>query len=184
MWTFGFFLSLLRNTGPVDGSFAQSYATVFFHLCKTCYDSESPIFLTLKFYCWAWARLLLFLFCAETSAVHLRKKTQAFPIHAVFTCQICAITFAFDMRCLLQATHIGRGEKKKKKKWVHNRKIEEAKQVLMAKGLKAEEQGWARRRRAASCHPSCRGASGSFVRGLCVCVLKLRYGSCRPSTSL
>lgn len=51
------------------------------------------------------------------------------------------------------------------------------------KGLKAEKVR-AQRRRAAPCHPSCRGASSSFPRGLCACVLKLRYGSCRPSTVL
>lgn len=83
------------------------------------------------------------------------------------------------MRCLLQATHIRGAEKVGSQQ-----KTEEAKQVLMERGLKVEEQGRAQRWRAASCHPSCRGASGSFVRGLYVCVLKLRYGSCSPSTSL
>lgn len=63
-------------------------------------------------------------------------------------------------------------------------KIEGAKQAFMEKGLKTEEQGRAQRRRAASCHPSCRGVSGSFVRGLCARVLKLWYGSCRSSTSV
>jgi len=64
----------------------------------------------------------------------------------------------------LQATHIEGGEKTQVGS---QQKNEEAKQVSMEKGLKAEEQGE-------------RGARGSSVRGLCARGLERRRGSCRP----
>lgn len=78
-----------------------------------------------------------FLFCAETFAVcvHLRKEPSPSPL-VQYSHQICAIPFAFDARCLLQATHI-RGWKK----WVHNKKL---KKQNKASGKR--ERAWERRR--------------------------------------
>lgn len=43
-----------------------------------------------------------------------KKTNKAFQVHAVSTCQIRAIPFAFNVRCLWQATHTG-GKKKKRR---------------------------------------------------------------------
>lgn len=115
-------------------------------------------------------------FCSLCSP---KEKTQTFPIHAVFTCQICAIPFCLRREMLVASRTRCRGESGfTTKNWRSKTSLKGRE-----KGLKAEKVR-AQRRRAAPCHPSCRGASSSFPRGLCACVLNLRYGSCRPSTVL
>lgn len=64
---------------------------------------------------------------------------------------------------MLVASHTHSGTKEMGSR----QKTEEAKQGFREekKGLRAEKVQ-AQRQKAASCHPSCRGASGSFLHGL------------------
>lgn len=128
-------------------------------------------------------QLLLFVLHRDVcSPCSPEERTQPFPTRAVFTCQICAIPFAFDARCLWQATLI-RG----RKKWVHNKKLK--KQNKASGKRKRPERGEGASTEAeSSVLPSIvlwsRWLLPSFVVFSVACVLELWHSSCRPSTSL
>lgn len=182
MWTFGFFLSLVRNTGPVDGSFAQNLHYCFVSpLLELLWQQEPDL---------PYTQVLLSGLSAAASfcsvprrlrSVFTWGKTQPFPTRAVFARQICAISFAFDARSLWQATLI-RG----RKTWVHNKKLKKQNKASgKRKGAwerrRCEHRGWKQR---PATHRAMEPVAPSFVVFFVARVLKLWYSSRRPSTSL
>lgn len=84
MWTFRFFLSLVKNTGPVDGSFAQSYTTgvfLFSTFARLAVTARAQSSLHSSFIFELECGCFSLFSCAETSAacVHLRKKPRPSP---------------------------------------------------------------------------------------------------------
>lgn len=84
MWTFRFFLSLVKNTGPVDGSFAQSYTTgviLFPTFARLAVTARARSSLRSSFIVELECGCFSLFFCAEASAacVHLREKTRPSP---------------------------------------------------------------------------------------------------------
>lgn len=111
MWTLGFFPSPVRNTGPVDGNFAQLPYCFFTFARLACYTSV--LLPSLR------AAISLFLFCAETPVIraHPRKQktnkkneqglSSPRSIHVPNPCN------TFCLQCqMLVASHTHWGEKK------------------------------------------------------------------------
>lgn len=78
MWTFGFFWNHIRNTGPVDGNFAWSYATVFI-VVRLAVTATDQFFLhSLVTEGFESGHLSFVLFCVQIFAVCIHLENKAF----------------------------------------------------------------------------------------------------------
>lgn len=164
MWTFGFFLSLVRNTGPVDGSFAQSYTTGFFSpLLELLWQQEPDLPNTQVLLSGLSAAAS---FCSAPRCLQSMftwGKNPALPhscsIHVPNLCN------TFCLRCkMLVASHAHSGTKE----MGSQQKAEEAKQ-----GFREEKKAWERRRcehrgwkQRPAIHRAVEPMAPSFLRGL------------------
>lgn len=80
-------------------------------------------------------------FCSLCSPKEKKKKTGLPHSRSIHVPNLCNNFRLWYRDACRKPRASGRGEKTTQKKWVHNKKIGEAKQVLTEKGLKAEEQG-------------------------------------------
>lgn len=137
MWTFGFFLSLVRNTGPVDGSFAQLHYWGFFHFLLDLLWQQEPDL--------PYTQVLLSGLSVAASFCSVPRPLQSVftwgknpaPPHScsIHTPNLCN-TFYLGRETLV-ASHTCSGTKE----WVHHKKLDKPSRTRLQGRGKGPERG-------------------------------------------